>query len=148
MGILLNLQRGVLPNIYVLKKLIPWFDAVSNLLEGFVASFAAESPMAKVDAAAAYQFQQGFTGVPVRPGGSPVGVYDLTLATAVDPNRTIVHATVMNNSVTWDGGIDTEFVNDTTIRVAIRHTTPGAGGAAGVASDQTFVVSLRILTPP
>jgi len=93
MGAFQNLQRGILPGVFALRKLIPWFDAVSAALDA-VPAFPYIVAMANLDSSGAILKSFGITGPGLHPG---VGQYALNLTvTTYDINDLIPFANVTN----------------------------------------------------
>jgi hypothetical protein len=140
MGLLTNLQRGVLPGIFPLRKLITWFDAVSGRLDAsptFLAS-------ASVDAGGTYFGNHtGFDSPISHPSA---GVYVLPLSAVADTPNAYAHVTLtaIVGPVTVGYFYDVSFPDTTHVQVRIWKIT------AGVVSvqDNSFYVSAWVTPAP
>jgi hypothetical protein len=139
MGLLLNLQRGVLPNIYPLKKLIGWFDAVS----GFIDNFAATNPTFKAGAYVtgnAYAQQYGFTP-PITVVGP--GIYECFFAVPLDAVGNFIASVSLANltvadAVLYDIGV--QIVDTTRIRIRCYSLADTAAPTTPIPANHDFFV--------
>jgi hypothetical protein len=136
---LLNLQRGILPNIYAIKKLIPWFDAVSAFIDGF----ATTNPTFKAGAFVtgnAYAQQYGFTA-PITVVGP--GIYECFFATPLDlAGNFIASASLANltvaDTVLYDIGV--QIVDSTRIRIRVYSLADTAAPTTPIPANHDFFV--------
>lgn len=138
---LLNLQRGILPNIYTLKKLIPWFDAVSAFLDAFPNS----SPppqivaMANIDASGAILKNYGFTGPVLHPG---TGQYALNLTNTTYGINTLLPFANVTNVGTPGGAINIYPSMSSGSQVFLNLWQIAVTTAARTAVDAEFLVMI------
>ncbi len=141
---LLNLQRGILPNIYPIKKLIPWFDAVST----FIDAFTTNNPTYKAGAYVsgnAYIAQSGFTA-PITHSGP--GIYECFFATPID--ATVNYQALVSladltiaDAVLYDIGV--QIVDTTRIRIRVYSLADTAAPTAPAPADHAFYVRVERL---
>jgi hypothetical protein len=138
MGIYTNLQRGILPNIYPLKPLIKWFDAVSDFLDGFPTTPQVVA-MANIDASGTVLKSSGFTAPVLHPG---TGQYALNLTiTTYNINDLIPFANVTNVG-TPGGAINIYPSMSTGSQVFLNLWQIAVTTAARTAVDQEFMVMI------
>ena len=140
---LLNQQRGILPNIYALKKLIPWFDAVSAFLDTFTTTNPTFKAAAFVNGNA-YAQQYGFTA-PITVVGP--GIYECFFATPIDNTANYIAIVSLaglsaGDAVLYDIGV--AIVDTTRIRIRV-YSQVAAPPAAPVATNHDFYASVERL---
>lgn len=144
---LLKMQRGILPNIYQLKKLIPWFDAVSAFIDGLFGPTGTQ-PTYKAGAYVAgnaYASQFGFTP-PITLVGP--GIYECFFATPIDSVLNY-HALVsladltVADAVLYDIGV--QIVDTTRIRIRVYSLADTAAPTAPAPADHAFYVRVERL---
>lgn len=138
MGLYTNLQRGVLPNIYPLKKLIGWVDAVSDFLDAFPTTPQVVA-MAKVDPAGTIVQNFGFSTPALHPG---TGQFALNLInTSYNINDLIPFANITNVS-TPNGALNIYPFMNSNSQVFVYLWQIAVTTAARTAIDQDFMVMI------
>lgn len=141
---LLNKQRGILPNIYSLKKLIPWFDAVSAFIDSFASTYPAFLASASVDAGGTYFGRHPGFGTPIV--HSATGVYVLPLSAVADTPNAFGHVTLtgLPGPVTVGYFTEISFPDTSHVQVRIFKITAGVVSA----QDNSFYVSAWVAPTP
>jgi hypothetical protein len=138
MGAFQNLQRGILPGVFALRKLIPWFDAVSAALDA-VPAFPYVVAQALVDSAGAKTRDFGFNSPVLHPGTGQFAL-DLTVTT-YDINDLICLA-VATNVGTPGGAINVYPGMSTGSQVFINIWQIAATTAARTAVNSDFFLAI------
>lgn len=139
---LVNQQRGILPNIPILRKLIPWFDAVSTFIDSFSLTEPTFAAGAYV-ATNAYVTQYGFTP-PITHVGA--GIWECSFATPIDNiNNYLAVVSLANltvaDAVLYDIGV--QIVDTTRIRIRCYSLADTAAPTTPAAADHDFYVRVE-----
>lgn len=142
MGILVNLQRAIVPNIPVLRQLVAWFDAVSDFIDNFTLTNPTFKAAAYVDANS-YVHQEGFSGAITHVGP---GIYECFFNTVIDnTNNYFANVSLANMStgdaVLYDIGV--MIVDVQRVRIRIYSLADTAAPTLPAPADHAFYLEVQ-----